>query len=164
MEWPFRRVPESLTAPTLVLAYGNPGRGDDGLGPAFAGRLRERLRTETGIELWEDFQLQVEHALELRGRTRVVFVDASVDASTPFALQAVQAVRDASFTTHALSPQAVLSAFCLLQGEAPPPAWLLAIRGYGFELGAPLTPAAEENLDCALAWFEEWAGRGYCPP
>jgi hypothetical protein len=55
-----------------------------------------------------------------------------------------------------MSPQAVLQVYVELEDEAPPPAWLLAIRGESFELGAAPGAAARSNLDAALAWASAW--------
>ena len=68
-------------APLLVLGVGNPSRGDDALGPLFIERAAEALKERVAageLELLTDFQLQIEHALDLEGRRRVVFVDASL--------------------------------------------------------------------------------------
>lgn len=69
-----------MTAPLLVLGWGNPSRGDDALGPmlvdalvAYAGRA---LPAGT-VDCLSDYQLQIEHALDLVGRERVLFVDAA---------------------------------------------------------------------------------------
>jgi len=136
-------------APVLVLAIGNPSRGDDALGPAAAQRLAEL--DLPGVEVLTDFQLQVEHALDLLGRRLVVFVDAAASGSAPFALQAVPAATAAHHCTHSLPPAAVLDAYRRLTGDEPPPSQLLAIRGHDFELGAPLGAAASANLEAALA-------------
>ena len=151
---------------TLVLAWGNPSRGDDALGPRFIELLQPLLaqHPEWGaVECLTDFQLQVEHALDLRGRRRVLFVDASRDAGTPFSVAKIAATRDASFTSHAMSPQAVLQVWHQVEGEdsEPPPSWLLAIRGESFELGEAMSDAAHANLAAALAWAAIWLGR--CP-
>lgn len=141
--------------PLLVLAVGNPSRGDDALGPLFAERAEQALRlwVDAGqAEFLTDFQLQIEHALDLVGRQRVVFVDASVNAEAPYAYAQVEPRRDASFSSHALSPAAVLDTHRTLAGE-PPPAWVLAIRGSRFELGEGLSPAASANLEAALGFF-----------
>jgi hydrogenase maturation protease len=62
----------------LVLAVGNPSRGDDALGPALLERLRDAGVDAAGdVELLTDFQLQIEHALDLQGRQAVLFVDAA---------------------------------------------------------------------------------------
>ena len=139
--------------PVLVFAWGNPSRGDDALGPALLEMLASRQAQGefAGVELLTDFQLQVEHALDLQGRERVLFIDASVSAQAPYELHRLQAERDASYTTHAMSPGAVLAVYAQINDEAPPPAFLLSIRGYEFELGQSLTPQACANLQDACA-------------
>lgn len=142
-------------APLLVVGVGNPSRGDDALGPLFLDRVAAELAAEIAagrVDLITDFQLQVEHALDLRGRDEVVFVDASVSAAAPFAFERVEAARDASATTHAMSPAAVLDTYRRVVG-APPPAWTLAIRGERFELGEALGARAADHLDAAVRFF-----------
>jgi hydrogenase maturation protease len=135
-------------APVLLLAIGNPSRGDDALGPLAAQRL-EALELP-GVEVLTDFQLQVEHALDLLGRTLVVFIDAAASGELPFELRPLAAAPDVSHTSHSLSPAAVLDVYRRLTGDEPPTARLLAIRGYGFELGTQLSSAAAANLEAAL--------------
>jgi hydrogenase maturation protease len=144
-----------MTAPLLVFGWGNPSRGDDALGPLFVERL-EALGLP-GVECLTDFQLQVEHALDLKDRQRVLFVDASLDAAAPFTVAAIGPVKDASFSTHAMSPQAVLEVHRQLEVGDPPPTTLLGIRGEAFELGEPLSAAAAAHLDAAVAWAAAWA-------
>jgi hydrogenase maturation protein HypF len=149
-------------APLLVIGVGNPSRGDDALGPLFIERMGEALAGEVSrgaVELLTDFQLQIEHALDLQGRARVVFVDASVRAAPPFEFSPVAPRLDASCSTHALSPEAVLATFRSIVGE-PPESWVLAIRGERFELGEPLTARAGAYLEAAVSFFvEEARGR-----
>lgn len=137
-------------APILVIGIGNPGRGDDALGPLLIEALQDAQLP--GVELLTDFQLQVEFALDLQGRSQVIFADASVAAPAPFTFTATVAERDASYSSHALSPGAVLHACRHIFGE-PPPAWTLAIRGYRFGLGQALSPDAAANLAAARAWL-----------
>lgn len=148
-----------MVAPLLVFAYGNPSRGDDALGPVFAERAAA-LSAVAGlghqVEFLTDFQLQVEHALDLVGRRAVLFVDASARGEEHAVLAPLAAARDASYTSHALSPGAVLQAYVDVLGMAPPPAQLLAIRGEQFELGQGLSPAAEAALEAGLARFTDW--------
>lgn len=146
-----------MTAPVLVFGWGNPSRGDDALGPLCVEHLRALALP--GVECLDDFQLQPEHALDLVGRRRVLFVDASATAAAPFDVGAVTAARDASFTTHAMSPQAVLQTYADVQGSAPPPCTLLAIRGERFGLGDAPTPAAAAHLAAALRWARAWLER-----
>jgi hydrogenase maturation protease len=137
--------------PVLVFAWGNPSRGDDALGPA----LLELLAScqDKGefphVELLTDFQLQVEHALDLQGRDQVLFIDASVSAQPPYELHALRVERDASYTTHAMSPGSVLAVYEQINDGPPPPARLLSIRGYTFELGQPMSVQAQANLQLA---------------
>ena len=130
--------------PDLVFTWGNPSRGDDALGPA----MYELLLQEdfSDVDLLTDFQLQIEHCIDLEGRKRVLFVDASTSANAAFELVRLQPEQDSSYTTHAMSPQALLSVYQQVNGSMPPPAWLLSIRGYEFGLGLPLSAAANKNL------------------
>jgi hydrogenase maturation protease len=140
----------SNPAHTLIIGIGNPSRGDDALGPMLIERL-ESLQLPD-LELLTDFQLQVEFALDLQGRQQVIFVDASLNAAPPFQFLPVTAAEDNSYSSHALSPGAVLHAYQKLFG-APPPAFVLAIRGEAFELGEGLSKAATAHLDTALDWL-----------
>ena len=143
-----------MTAPILIFGWGNPSRGDDALGPL----LVERIETLAlpGVECLTDFQLQVEHALDLLGRERILFVDASIEAEAPYHQRRLSPARDATFSTHAITPESVMQVYVDLHDETPPPCDLLAIRGERFELGEPLTLAAAAHLDAALDWALAW--------
>ena len=145
-------------APLLVFGWGNPSRGDDALGPVFVERLGACLdATQAGtVEFLIDYQLQVEHALDLLDRERVLFVDASLGCSCPFEVTALEAAQDSGFTTHAMSPAAVMQVFRRLHGREPPTCLLLAIRGECFELGEPISKGATMNLEQALGWGQKW--------
>jgi hydrogenase maturation protease len=151
-----------MPAPTLVFGWGNPSRGDDALGPLFVAAI-EALAL-AGVECLTDFQLQIEHALDLEGRERVLFVDASLatdfGAEEAFRVQPLRPRSDPSLTTHAMSPAALLQVYADVQGRAPPAAWLLAIQGRRWELGEPPSAQALRHLALALAWAREWIGRG----
>lgn len=147
-------------APILIIGVGNPSRGDDALGPMLIERLEALQLSDTlpDVELLTDFQLQVEFALDLQDRQQVIFVDASLTASPPFSFTPVIAEEDASYSSHALSPGAVLHAYQKLFGK-PPQADVLAIRGEAFELGEGLSAAATANLEAAVAGLlEHYAG------
>jgi hydrogenase maturation protease len=123
---------------------------------------RQRRGELLEMEVLTDFQLQVEHALDLEGRELVVFADAAAAGPAPFALTRLAPQRDLSHSTHAMSPGGVMRVFRQMTGRGPPPAWLLAIRGYAFGLGRPVSPAGRRNLDAAEARLLEFlreAGR-----
>jgi hydrogenase maturation protease len=149
---------EVSVAPVLVFAWGNLSRGDDALGPMLLEHLRAALPANGPIEYLDDYQLQVEHALDLVGRKRVLFVDASVAAKAPFAVTQLKAQHDTSISTHAMSPQALMQVFEDLHGVSAPPCTLLAIRGEHFGLGDPPTAQALAYLDAALVWALAWLG------
>ncbi len=145
---------------TLVLACGNPSRGDDALGPLLIERLSTIPNPIPGpgqtFDLETDFQLQVEHALDLAGRDLVVFVDAAIAGPEPFDLSPVTPDPVPSITTHAMSPGALLRVYGQVVGGQPPDCRLLAIRGYTFDLGARLSPGAAANLEAALEFLTRW--------
>ncbi len=148
-----------MTSPrVVVLGWGNPSRGDDALGPKFLVRAEAMAAGAPGaFEFVTDFQLQPEHATDLDGRDLALFVDASRGLPSPIAFTEVEPQRDATFTTHGMSPAAVLAAFRAAFGREPPAAFQLAIAGVGFELGAPMSDEAERHLVTALALFARLA-------
>ncbi len=98
------------------------------------------------IDLLTDFQLQIEHALDLENRELVMFIDASVKSETAFEFTRLQPIRDLSHTTHAMSPAAILDTYQAIKKETPPPCFLLAIGADSFELGEDLGEKARQNL------------------
>lgn len=142
----------------LVFSFGNPSRGDDALGP-LAAQAIEALELPD-VECLTDFQLQVEHVLDMRGRDRVLFVDAScrpeAGDAAGYRVERLRPERDDSYTTHAMSPSALLRVFADTQGEPPPPAWLLTIAGESWELGDAPTAIATERLHRAVDWAAQW--------
>jgi hydrogenase maturation protease len=147
-----------VTAALLVFGWGNASRGDDALGPLCIEAMRAEFEGDPRIEFLDDYQLQIEHALDLVGRRRVLFVDASHDAEPPFAVSEIDARADASFSTHSLSAPALLKVYEGLHRAAPPRCTLLAIRGEQFALGAPPSTAAVIHLGAALTWARGWIG------
>ena len=151
----------SQVAPLLVFGWGNPSRGDDALGPLLVEQLADRaqaLLSAGRLECLTDFQLQVEHALDLVGRERVLFVDAAIGLQAPFAVSTVLPAPVAGFTTHALAPEALLQVYRDLERSEPPSCTLLAIRAQRFEFGEAPGEQALSDLALALAWATAWAG------
>ncbi len=137
----------------VVFGWGNDARGDDGLGPILLDRVaREDLPDVTTIE---DFQLQIEHALDLDGADLALFLDAGRETPHPFVFAEIFARRDASHTTHALSPEAVLDVCARSLGRAPPPSFKLIVRGERFGLGEPLSGEAQERLETAWSFLRD---------
>ena len=134
-----------IIKPVLLFGYGNPSRGDDALGPQLLNYVESHCNLEH-IEILSDFQLQVEHALDLENRSLVLFIDASVTGIHAYDFVRLQANRDVSYSTHAMSPSAVLDVYQTITKQAPPPCFLLTIKAERLELGEGLSPQAQENL------------------
>jgi len=135
----------------LVYGYGNPGRQDDGLGPALVERLEgDRL---PGVATDSNYQLQIEDAVAVAGKGTVIFVDATVSGEGPFTFAELEPSGEIAFTTHSVSPGSVL-ALCSELYRMDVRAYVLAIRGYGWEFTEGLTPAAEKNLDEAYRFLK----------
>jgi hydrogenase maturation protease len=155
--------PSVQLVPTLVFGWGNPSRGDDALGPTFIERAAKALSREAAhqVEFLTDFQLQVEHALDLVGRHRVLFVDAARASSIQaFSVKTAHACQDIGYTSHALSPEFLLAVCNRVSGGRAPSATVLAIHGTEFDLGAPLSAEGEAHLGEALRWFVGWVMEG----
>ena len=133
--------------PILLLAYGNPSRGDDALAPLLLDQLADAC--SDSVELLTDFQLQVEHALDLKHRQLVLFIDASVANSGPVELRQLQPLFDHSYTTHAMNPAAVMQVYQDIEASEPPPCFLLTMQAVAFELGTGLSETAAHSLQLA---------------
>lgn len=144
-----------MVAPLLILAIGNESRGDDALAPLLVRRLLSE-GTNAKAEVIEDFQLQVEHVTDLLGRDAVLFIDADMSCDAPFHFSGISAAQDNSYTSHAMTPFALLHTFRQVYGADAPSCFLLRIRGYGFELGEDLSAEASANLELATARVREW--------
>jgi len=147
-----------MIVPILIFAIGNESRGDDALAPL----LLRQLQTEgiKRVELIEDYQLQVEHVTDLAGRSAVLFVDADISCTEPFHFSEIAAEHDHSYTSHAMTPFALLHTYRQVYDADAPPAFLLRIRGYDFELGDPLSVTAAANLDAASKLARELCMNG----
>jgi hydrogenase maturation protease len=140
-------------ASVLLIGYGNPGRLDDGLGPALAEAIERQA--PSGVTVESDYQLTVEDAAEAAKHDIVLFADADTAGPEPYSCRRIEPQTGRmSFSTHSVSPQAVLGlAKELFDGE--PEAYLLGIRGYEFnEFGQGLSEKARANLDKAIEYVQ----------
>lgn len=142
-----------MPKPVLLFGYGNLSRGDDALGPLLLEYAESHCDLDE-VEVLTDFQLQIEHALDLENRRMVLFVDASVACVDAFDFVVLEPVRDKSYTTHAMSPAAVLDVYQSIKKQTPPPCFLLSIKAEEFELGDGLSANAENNLAQACRFTE----------
>ena len=143
---------------TMVIGYGNPGRLDDGLGPALAARLATmdlpHVTVETG------YHLTIEDAEGVARHDMAIFADAAVSGPEPFEFRRIEPKRVTSFSTHGVEPQAVLSLAHEVFGSNTV-GYVLAIRGYAFDgFSEQLSQTARDNLDAALKHLTSLFARG----
>jgi hydrogenase maturation protease len=143
----------------LVYGYGNPGRQDDGLGPALVTELEVWLAAhpDRRITLDSNYQLNAEDALAVSGHDVVIFVDATQAGEAPYEFRSLVPEKTIAFSTHAMAPATVL-ALCEELYDKRPDAWILTIRGHSWELNASLTPEASANLAAASEFIKMHLG------
>ena len=147
-------MPVTALHRVLLIGYGNPGRGDDGLGPALAAAIEDLGLPGVTVDI--DYQLTVDHAALIAGHDGVIFADAMIGLEKPFRFSPVGTAPPQSLGSHQVTPEAALTLAGLLFGKAPP-GWILAIGGTEFgELHEGLSPQARANLAEAAAFLRGW--------
>ncbi len=139
--------------PVLLFAYGNLARGDDALGPLLTEQLRADGVTRVcghPAKFLTDYQIQVEHVLDMQDCAGVILIDAHARQSTPYRFESLQVRQDTHYTTHGMSPQTLLHIFRQTLQCNPPPSYMLSIAGESFDLGQDLSDYARNNLQLTL--------------
>jgi hydrogenase maturation protease len=145
--------PDPAKSRVLVLGYGNPGRQDDGLGPAAA--LAVQNFGVPGLTVEINYLLNIEDSADAAEHDCVLFLDAAETGPEPFDVREVAPAEEIAFTSHIVKPE-VIVAICRKHFGRMPRAWLMAIRGYEFELEEGLTDAAKANLERAITHLHLW--------
>ncbi|HMK23434.1 MAG TPA: hydrogenase maturation protease [Terriglobales bacterium] len=129
----------------LVIGYGNPLRGDDGLGWTVAAELFRQNRSP-GLEILPCHQLTPELVSIIREAETVVFIDCAHEG-TPGELGCVEVQPGPSQPTftHDLTPSKLLALTCELFGVCPK-AYLLSICGSSFGPGETFSEAVTQGL------------------
>lgn len=142
----------------LFIGYGNPGRLDDGLGPALAARID--ALSLTGMTVEADYQLGIENAFDVSQHDVVIFADAAVRGKAPFFFKEIHPQSPLSLGSHSVSPEEVLFfAEKLFHSRAR--AYVLGIRGYEFNgYNERLSERAEKNLEEAFQFVAKLVQSG----
>jgi len=130
----------------LIVGYGNPLRGDDGVGPEVARRLVAELQ-DPEIEILIELQLKPELA-ELMSRVEIaIFIDARVDGEPgEVTIEEVVPREPAEQTfTHQFAPPMLLMTAKVLYNRAPR-TFLVSIAGENFELSEGLSEVVRAAL------------------
>ncbi len=141
----------------LVFAYGNLSRGDDALGPMLLQRMQQHPKQQLGghpIKYLTDYQVQIEHVMDMQGCQRVLLIDASMQGTEPFSFSPILPRQDTHYTTHGMTPATLLNTYTTMFDTPPPQTAMLAIRGYAFELGEQLSEQAVMNLKASFLWVK----------
>ncbi len=159
-----------MVAPILLFAVGNESRGDDALGILLLRELIDWLtpnrktvseltphlqRAGDDFEMIEDYQLQVEHAMDMRDRRLVLFIDAGIGTHAPFAFYRAQPINESVLYSHSLAPEILLNVYKQFYRETPPDVFILCIRGESFELGEGLSDDAAAHLATAIEFSKK---------
>jgi hydrogenase maturation protease len=141
----------------LLIGYGNPGRGDDGLGPALAEAVSALDLPGLTVEI--DYQLTVDHAALIAAHDLVIFADAAMGLDVPYRLTPVAGGPPQGLGSHQVTPEAALHLAGLLYGKDVP-GWVLALSGQDFaEVREGLGPVAEASLRLAIPALAAWVGQ-----
>lgn len=145
----------------LIHAYGNPGRGDDGIGATFVQMCQPWLTHETShhLTIKTTFQLSVEDSYTMSEYDIVVYIDASLDEEGPYTFTAVEPAPRSPFATHTMTPGGTLFLCRELYGRQPE-TYLLRIKGYEWGMTEGLSEQAEKNMWHTFPFFrsklQEW--------
>ena len=142
---------EAQARRVLVIGYGNPGRADDGLGPALAAAIE--AMGLPGVTVEANYQLAVEDSALVAEHDVTVIVDATTAGPDPFTFGPLEPAREVAFSTHSMSPGGVL-ALAREHFGSTTPAYLLQIRGHEFDrFEERLTKSARANLARAVEFL-----------
>jgi len=144
-------------AEVLIIGYGNPLRGDDGVGCVVAEEIAKRIcDPEAKVQVVACHQLNPELAEAVADTRAVIFVDASVELK-PGEIK-VSSITPDRFSpvgiSHHLNPSALLATASELFGQVPV-AKAVAIGAASFDFGMQLTPPVREAVMHALKAIEK---------
>jgi hydrogenase maturation protease len=140
----------------LVYGYGNPGRQDDGLGVLLSEEIEKWAHENdlNNLQTDSNYQLNIEDALRISAFDLVIFADASQEDIKRFAFTPLVSSAKVEFTMHAVSPAFILN-LCNEIYHKKPLAYLLHIRGYGWEFMQEMTPESRKNLEKAAGFLKK---------
>lgn len=153
-----------MQAKTLLIAYGNRDREDDGAGWHILDKLAQRLGLETPqfpgeqvtttdgkLTLLYLFQLLPEMAEDIADYDQLIFIDAHNSPSLPnLVFEQVSPDQTHSAFTHHMNPGELL-AIAQILGKKLPQSWILSVRGFSFRFAQTLSKETSEMVDQAFS-------------
>ena len=145
----------------LIIGYGNPLRGDDGVGPFIAYQLAESV-TRRDVEVLARHQLTIELAEPISRADQVFFIDAAVNTEPgAIVVKCISAPDTPPLTgTHQLDPSLLLAYAREWYGKAPS-ALLIAVGGAAFDLCESFSPPVESAIPRVLRLIDRFLRNSY---
>ncbi len=139
---------------TVIIGYGNPLRGDDGLG-WFAARRLEEIFPHENVHIITCHQLTPELAEDISRADLVLFIDASIEGLPgSFNVLALEAGDDDLISlTHDFTPTSLLTLSKFLYGKTPE-AYVLSITGECFDFVEELSPICLSSCSKLVTWAQ----------
>lgn len=154
----------------IIVGYGNPDRGDDGVSWHMLRELLDEHKPELdvddilsgdvtslkkGIDIWFNLQLLPEISELLTDYEKAVFIDAhTAEIEADVNLEKIEPVYLNSPFTHHVTPSTCLSLAESINGRYPE-SWLLSIRGFEFQFERELTARTRELVKKARKLLDE---------
>ena len=138
----------------MVIGYGNPSRGDDGVAHHVVDALRQALAPCEQTKLVKAHQLDIALAEEIASQDMVVFVDAAMEPVDGEALRVLplhaEPAPPTDLDSHSLTPASLLSLTGWLY-ERIPEAVIVALTGQNFSFGPELSATARSIIPQAVS-------------
>ncbi len=142
-------------AGVLIVGYGNPLRGDDGMGRETARRLALQYAGDSRVKVLSRHQLTPELADDIAAAGYVIFVDASEDLPPGLiARESLPAETLYRNSTHQGNPVSLVRLCLDLYGKCPPTS-LIAVGGASFEVSQTLSPLANRTIPQVISLINE---------
>ncbi|HSM80359.1 MAG TPA: hydrogenase maturation protease [Nodosilinea sp.] len=147
-------TPHHTTHRFFIVGYGNPLRGDDGVGLQVA-RTVSSWQVPS-VKALSVQQLLPELAVEIAAADYVIFVDAGgKSGASTLCLEPIVTTQATPTLNHVCDPAALVALTQRLYGHHPQ-AWLLQIPTERFELGGVFSETAKQGVDSALRTIEQF--------
>ncbi|MGQ9615640.1 MAG: response regulator [Spirochaetota bacterium] len=135
----------------LIYGYGNPGRQDDGIGPALVVEIDRLGLSFVDTDSW--YQLNIEDVELIKRYDLVIFLDTTVEDVKSFRVKKVEPLAKIGFTTHQVNPESIAFLCRELFGSSPS-IWLIGVRGYNFNYIEGFSEKARNNYLGALDFLK----------
>lgn len=131
----------------LILAWGNPGRGDDAAGLVIADSLAGHVGPNVQIQCFH--QLGPELSEDVAAADHVIFIDAHMHPTWPdLVVQAVDPAADYTPDSHSSGPEELMALAKVLYHRTPK-AHLVATRAFDTTFGADMSPQGKQLVALA---------------